>query len=39
MKKSLEAIGSLVGLTADSGRANAKECFPELLLPASLPSQ
>ena len=28
--------GSLVGLMADSGRAHAKEYFPELLLPVSL---
>ena len=32
----LEATGSLVGLMADSGRAHAKEYFPELLLPVSL---
>ena len=31
--------GSLVGLVADSGRAHAKEYFPELLLPVSLSSQ
>ena len=31
--------GSLVGLMADSGRAHAKEYFPELLLPVSLSSQ
>ena len=30
--------GSLVGLMADSGRAHAKEYFPELLLPVSLSS-
>ena len=29
-------LGSLVGLMADSGRAHAKEYFPELLLPLSL---
>ena len=29
-------LGSLVGLMADSGRAHAKEYFPELLLPVSL---
>ena len=32
-------LGSLVGLMADSGRAHAKEYFPELLLPVSLSSQ
>ena len=31
--------GSLVGLMADSGRAHAKEYFPELLLPVSLSSR
>ena len=31
--------GSLLGLMADSGRAHAKEYFPELLLPVSLSSQ
>ena len=30
---------SLVGLMADSGRAQAKEFFPELLLPVLLSSQ
>ena len=30
--------GSLVGLMTDSGRAHAKEYFPELLLPVSLSS-
>ena len=29
-------LGSLVGLMADSGRAHAKEYFPERLLPVSL---
>ena len=29
-------LGSLVGLMADSGRAHAKEYFPELLLPVFL---
>ena len=29
-------LGSLVGLMTDSGRAHAKEYFPELLLPMSL---
>ena len=32
-------LGSLVGLVADSGRAHAKEYFPELLLPVSLSSR
>ncbi|XP_059752552.1 heparan sulfate glucosamine 3-O-sulfotransferase 6 isoform X2 [Balaenoptera ricei] len=32
-------LGSLVGLMTDSGRAHAKEDFPELLLPVSLSSQ
>ena len=32
-------LGSLVGLMADSGRAHAKEYFPELLLPVSLSSR
>ena len=31
--------GSLVGVMADSGRAHAKEYFPELLLPVSLSSR
>ena len=31
--------GSLVGLMVDSGRAHAKEYFPELLLPVSLSPQ
>ena len=29
-------LGSLVGLMVDSGRAHAKEYFPELVLPVSL---
>ena len=32
-------LSSLVGLMADSGRAHAKEYFPELLLPVSLSSR
>ena len=32
-------LGSLVGLMVDSGRAHAKEYFPELLLPVSLSPQ
>ena len=32
-------LSSLVGLMADSGRTDAKEYFPELLLPVSLSSQ
>ena len=31
-----DCLGSLVGLMTDSGRANAKEYFPALLLPVSL---
>ena len=36
--KTGEYLFSLVGLMADSGRAHAKEYFPELLLPVSLSS-
>ena len=32
-------LGSLLGLMVDSGRAHAKEYFPELLLPVSLSPQ
>ena len=35
----LEATSFLVGLMADSGRAHAKEYFPEVLLPVSLSPQ